>query len=325
MNTYTRRLIILIMMIFSLAGYGNVFAERSTSDSEKIYTAKQYFAQINDADAYIAEFVYAKTILGYISDGVTTWKELGFTEQDVANRVRNAKVRAAKRLFVQMNNRDVYMAESVHAAIIRKYVAQGETTWKELGFTEQDVANRVRNAKVRAAKRSFVQMNYADAYTANSIYAKTILGYISDGVTTWKELGFTEPEVTERARLARVREVKRYFDGMNNPTFNANTVENTYAASIRAYVAKGITWKELGFTESEVTERARLAKVREAKQYFAQMNNPTFSVRMIEGVYAATIRKYVDEGETTWKELGFTEQDIANRVRKAKERESKIM
>ena len=66
---------------------------------------------------------------------------------------------------------------------------------------------------------------------------------------------------------------------------------------------------------------AHEANVREARKYFDKMTNEAHSVITVEGLYAKTIRGCVADGTTTWDELGFTEAEVASRVREAKVRE----
>lgn len=64
----------------------------------------------------------------------------------------------------------------------------------------------------------------------------------------------------------------------------------------------------------------REKKVIKARAYFDKMSGHIYSVDTIEGLYAATIRRYVAEGVTTWEELGFTDSDVEERLQQAKMR-----
>ena len=126
---------------------------------EKVNEARSYFDKMTDATYSVStiEGLYAATIRRYVAEGVTTWEELGFNEADVANHVRQAKVREAQEQFSKMTDATCSVAtiEELYAATIRQYVAEGVTTWEELGFNEADVAMQVNKAKGREISRTF--------------------------------------------------------------------------------------------------------------------------------------------------------------------------
>ena len=84
---------------------------------------------------------------------------------------------------------------------IRDLVESGETNWNELGFTEKDLEGRIRDARVRNAKKEFANMLDA-CYSLDTIvfFAKNIRDLVESGETNWEELGFTDKDVTERLK-----------------------------------------------------------------------------------------------------------------------------
>ncbi|MEX0930443.1 MAG: hypothetical protein WDZ79_02055 [Candidatus Paceibacterota bacterium] len=107
---------------------------------------------------------------------------------------------------------------------------------------------------------------------------------------------------------------REYFDLMHDPNFPLENVEG-FARRIRAWVASDETnWTELGFTDDQLTESLREAKVREGKKGFCWMLlHPPFSVEKARGI-VRRIRAWVANGETNWAELGFSDDQLENRL-----------
>ena len=61
--------------------------------------------------------------------------------------------------------------------------------------------------------------------------------------------------------------------------------------------------------------------VQTAKADFKSMLETCYSVGTVEG-FARKIRALVQSGETTWDELGFTNNQVAERLQKAKVRKT---
>jgi len=116
-----------------MANYQDLFAKML--ETHYSVTSVEYFAQqIRDA----------------VKHGSASWTELGFTDSDVAERLRQAKVREAQENFVKMSKTS-YSGDTVRALAqsIRSLVESKETTWTELGFTDSDVAERLQKGKDR--------------------------------------------------------------------------------------------------------------------------------------------------------------------------------
>mgnify|MGYP001606483410 CR=1 FL=1 len=121
--------------------------------------------------------------------------------------------------------------------------------------------------------------------------------------------------------MTTVQKAQENFGKMLETCYSSMTVEN-FANGIRALVQNNeTTWDELGFTDSDVAERLRKAKVREAAENFGKMLETCYSSMTVEN-FANGIRALVQNNETTWDELGFTDSDVAERLRKAKVREA---
>jgi hypothetical protein len=91
--------------------------------------------------------------------------------------------------------------ESPYGAVVRRMVADGELTWEELGFTEDDLEKIERKARVSAAKRQYDAMLH-DAEIA-PFYTMSIRQKVAEGQLTWEELGFTEDDLKQRNEEAR--------------------------------------------------------------------------------------------------------------------------
>jgi len=118
-----------------------------------------------------------------------------------------------------------------------------------------------------------------------------------------------------------VQELQDEFAQMLRTCYSVLTVQRM-ATLIRARVADGTTsWDELGFTAEQVTERLCQAKIREARTDFAQMLRACYSALTV-GNFATKIRDWVADGATSWDELGFTDEQVAERLRQAEAREA---
>lgn len=85
--------------------------------------------------------------------------------------------------------------------------------------------------------------------------AKHIRELVASGKTTWKKLGFTDKDMTERVEQARIREAKVRFERLIDTWYTPQVIER-FASDIRELVASGrTTWEELGFTDEDVTKR----------------------------------------------------------------------
>ncbi|GEM_PF-1802379 len=123
--------------------------------------------------------------------------------------------------------------------------------------------------------------------------------------------------------ISETQRVQNRFADMLNPRYSVYIVTNI-AEDIRASVKSGkTTWEELEFTEDDVAERLRRTKVRVAIKNFAEMSDPCYSIGTVE-TFARDIRDLEKSGETTWRELGFADNDVAVRLRKAKVRTAKV-
>lgn len=120
-------------------------------------------------------------------------------------------------------------------------------------------------------------------------------------------------------REEKVAQARAYFNRMTDVTKGVLTIKVVCAGTIRDHVESGITtWEELGFTDSDVESRIRLAQVWEAKTCFNWMADDSRGIYVIEELYAPLIRHYVASGITTWDELGFTDHDVEERLQQAK-------
>ena len=92
----------------------------------------------------------AEQIRQYVADGIITWDELGFTDDDVEARIDAAKVKDAGQQYEGMTD-TAYSVGTVEnkAEEIRQYVADGIVTWDELGFSDDDVEARLNAARER--------------------------------------------------------------------------------------------------------------------------------------------------------------------------------
>jgi len=117
----------------------------------------------------------------------------------------------------------------------------------------------------------------------------------------------------------RISRAKQNFGGMLDECYSYMTVEN-FAVSIRSLVEnKEATWEELGFTDNNVADRLHKAQVRDAQRKFEGILNERHSFMTVED-FAIGIRALVQNNEATWSELGFTDNDVADRLHKAKVR-----
>lgn len=131
-----------------------------------IETAKANFARMLDIN-YTPEVIneFARDIRALVESDETTWDELGFTDNDVAERQRMVKVREMIYFFDMLNNARTDITASALARDIRAMVESGETTWDELGFTDSEVVERIQQTRVREAERNFTKMPDTDDNT----------------------------------------------------------------------------------------------------------------------------------------------------------------
>ncbi len=86
---------------------------------------------------------------------------------------------------------------------------------------------------------------------------------------------------------------------------------SSYVKIIREMVDDGTTtWDELGFTDTDVAARFKTARVALAKRHYRLMLDKSEWTPALAGI----IREMVDDGTTTWDELGFTDTDVAARL-----------
>ncbi len=216
------------------------------------------------------------------------------------------------------------------ARLIHERVDNGLMTWEDLGFTSDDVLNQERLAKVRLAELGFEKMvvyPYGAEY-----YAGNILKIIESGDVTWEELDFTSEDVVGRGRLAKIEAVKFFFRRI---PFLPSMAER-YANRIHEIIeGSDVTWDEVGFTSEDVVELERLAKtnnmvlekqkfisedlmsqerkvrVDDIRKYFESMITSPFIVE----IYTGYIYEMIESGDVTWKEAGFTSEDVVERER----------
>lgn len=138
-----------------------------------------------------------------VEKGKTSWAQLGITADDVTEQLRQGKILAARRLLVRLLDHE-YAAPRCDADNIRKVVENGDATWEELGFTDEDVTQRLNRACIKCAQYYFVAMDQPHVDHFSSLeYARWIRKIMSDGIITWDELGFTDADVEKHVEQKR--------------------------------------------------------------------------------------------------------------------------
>lgn len=149
----------------------------------------------------------AQEIFFIISSAMVAWKDFKFNRKNVKARLKAAKIRDTILCYEKMANIE-YRADAVAvlAKKIRKVVSSGIVNWKKLGFTDVDVQSRLNAARVREAIRNYQVMDNG-SYSPITVerWANDIQKLVKDGVTTWKDLKFTEGELSYKLNLVKVR------------------------------------------------------------------------------------------------------------------------
>lgn len=128
--------------------------------------------------------------------------------------------------------------------------------------------------------------------------------------TTWKEIGLSENNFKGLLHRLLVKTVQLNFHRMVKEDLTRETIARL-ANDTNTLINSGqITWKELGFTEDHFKEAVRQARVRDAKRSFKLIVRGTLPKRHLTKL-ASDVSTFVESGNTTWRELGFTEEDLS--------------
>ncbi|MCK5475007.1 MAG: hypothetical protein KAI71_00310 [Candidatus Pacebacteria bacterium] len=206
------------------------------------------------------------------------------------------------------------------AYIIREAVKTGETSWKKLGVTDDDITRFVLEAYNRNAQWKLKDLKKVDSGSTAKDRVRDIKRIIKTGATSWKKLGVTDDDITRFVLEAYNRNAQWKLRDLKK-TNNILTADSR-AEDIRKIVKiKAISWKELGVTDDDITKLVLEAHGRNAQEELEDLKR--IDSGLAADSRAKDIRNAVKEGTINWKELGVTDDDITKLVLEAQEREKK--
>ncbi len=120
------------------------------NEDARLNQAKAYFNQLStETSSGYAEAVLQDFILKVVADEVATWNELGFTEAQVQQKVNDVRLNQAKAYFKRLSTETVPNdLKVIFQKSILKVVADEVATWNELGFTEDQLRQRMNEVYV---------------------------------------------------------------------------------------------------------------------------------------------------------------------------------
>ncbi len=200
-----------------------------------------------------------------VSAGIATWDQLGFTSDDLEKRAREILLKEIKGMYAALEPDRCLSLEhggQQNVKKIRTLVEFGIVTWEELGFTDDDLREAIRQMELRDARQHF---SWITEYHARQIHI-----HIDIGTYTWEELGFTEGDLRKRLweekqkdkarREACIAEACQLFESLSDPDVSPEKKESS-ARCIRELAGCAyIRWDELPFIDAQVTERLDVAR-----------------------------------------------------------------
>ncbi len=275
---------------------------------------------------------YSSRVQEKVDKGLWTWKELGFTREDLFDRERLANITVAKINFEKMI---IYPYDSMlHSQNIHRLMEREGLTWEDVGFTSEGLIERMRVARIETAKLYFGRIPYIPSRA--EYYAHTVLEIIESDDVTYEDVGFTfadvvyriaifrdrnfsplgieegsEPspgDIVDKGRMTNVQKAIDSFESMLTYPF----IVEAYADVIYEMIESGdVTWEEVGFTSGDVRERKKFIKKENVERYFNLM--PILPSRAER--FSERIHEIIESDDVTWEEVGFTSADVIERKR----------
>jgi hypothetical protein len=193
-----------------------------------------------------------------------------------------------------------------HLDFITKALADGQVTWADLPFTEDELRETVLKCRVHRAVELFGWMKAREYVGCDDAIRKLL----QDNSVTWADLPFTEDELKAEERTESIHLAEILFRGLKlgRGTFTSHDVHNGLlpaAEEICRRVNLGkVKWSELSFTEAELLEAEQKAATQEVIKEFKYLQKGKWQYT------AKRIRRIMETGKVNWVDLPFTEADL---------------
>jgi predicted transcriptional regulator len=257
-------------------------------------------------------------------------KELGYSDSSAVNgRILKAKAGSPLEPFKEIKgNRGSIpeVSDETLATVLQKHGGSQSAAAKELGYTHQNVSKRIKKAKAGSPLEPFKEIKgkrggHRIPAISDETLATVLQKHGGNRSTAAKELGYSNSSpVNGRILKAKAgsplepfKEIKGSIPDISDETLA--TVLRKHGGNQKAAA------KELGYTPQNISKRIKKAKAGSPLEPFKEIKGKRGGHRIpaiSDETLATVLRKHGGNQKAAAKELGYTPQNVNDRIKRAK-------